>query len=59
MRRYLFSRLGQNLLTFFLFLTLVYVLIDAQPGSYADQYLNDPRLTPETTRTSEGQPGIG
>jgi len=47
MRRYLLVRLGQNLLTFFLFLTLVYILVDAQPGSYADQYLNDPRLTPD------------
>jgi peptide/nickel transport system permease protein len=47
MRRYLLTRLGQNLLTFFLFLTLIYVLVDAQPGDYADQYLSDPRLTPE------------
>ena len=47
MRSYLLKRLGQNLLTFFLFLTLVYVLMDAQPGDYADQFLNDPRLTPE------------
>ena len=46
MRRYLLTRLGQNLLTFFLFLTLVYVLIDAQPGDFGNQLLNDPRLTP-------------
>jgi peptide/nickel transport system permease protein len=47
MRRYLLTRLGQNVLTFFLYLTLVYVLIDAQPGDYSDQFLSDPRLTPE------------
>jgi peptide/nickel transport system permease protein len=47
MRRYLLTRIGQNLLTFFLFLTLVYVLIDAQPGDFGNQFLNDPRLTPE------------
>ncbi|OGO34421.1 MAG: ABC transporter permease [Chloroflexi bacterium RBG_16_54_18] len=47
MRKYLVTRILQNILTFFLFLTLVYILIDAQPGSYADQYLNDPRLTPD------------
>jgi peptide/nickel transport system permease protein len=47
MRKYLVVRILQNILTFFLFLTLVYILIDAQPGSYADQYLNDPRLTPD------------
>ncbi len=46
MRRYLFTRIGQNFLTFFLFLTLVYVLIDAQPGDFGNQFLNDPRLTP-------------
>jgi peptide/nickel transport system permease protein len=47
MRRYLLTRIAQNLLTFFLFLTLVYVLIDAQPGDFGNQFLNDPRLTPE------------
>lgn len=47
MRKYLVVRILQNILTFFLFLTLVYILIDAQPGTYADQYLNDPRLTPD------------
>jgi peptide/nickel transport system permease protein len=47
MRRYLLTRIGQNLLTFFLFLTLVYVLIDAQPGDFGNQFLKDPRLTPE------------
>jgi peptide/nickel transport system permease protein len=46
MRRYLITRILQNVLTFFLYLTLVYVLIDAQPGDYSDQFLNDPRLTP-------------
>jgi peptide/nickel transport system permease protein len=47
MRRYLITRVLQNVLTFFLYLTLVYVLVDAQPGDYSDQFLNDPRLTPE------------
>lgn len=46
MRKYLLNRIIQNIMIFFIFLTLVYVLVDAQPGSYADQYLNDPRLTP-------------
>jgi peptide/nickel transport system permease protein len=47
MRRYMITRVLQNVLTFFLYLTLVYILIDAQPGDYSDQFLNDPRLTPE------------
>jgi peptide/nickel transport system permease protein len=45
MRKYLIKRIAQNVFTFFLFLTLVYVLLDAQPGDYADIYINDPRLT--------------
>jgi peptide/nickel transport system permease protein len=45
MRKYLIKRIAQNVFTFFLFLTLVYVLLDAQPGDYADIYISDPRLT--------------
>jgi peptide/nickel transport system permease protein len=47
MRKYLIKRIAQNVLTFFLFLTLIYLLMDAMPGDYADIYLNDPRLTAE------------
>jgi peptide/nickel transport system permease protein len=46
MRRFLIRRIVQNILTFLLFLTLVYILVDAQPGDFADIYLSDPRLTP-------------
>jgi peptide/nickel transport system permease protein len=58
MRRYLLTRLGQNLLTFFLFLTLVYVLVDAQPGDYGDTFLNDPRLTPEMRAQLKANMGL-
>jgi peptide/nickel transport system permease protein len=47
MRKYLARRLVQNVLTFFLFLTLVYFLLDAQPGDFSNIFLNDPRLTAE------------
>jgi peptide/nickel transport system permease protein len=46
MRRYVTRRLLQNLLTLFLFLTLVYLLLDAQPGDFGNIYASDPRLTP-------------
>jgi len=46
MRRYILRRLGQNLITLFLFLTLVYLLLDAQPGDFGNIYAGDPRLTP-------------
>ncbi len=47
MSRYLFRRIAQNILVYFVFLIGVYVLIDAQPGDYSDIYTSDPRLTPE------------
>ncbi|MBN1812675.1 MAG: ABC transporter permease [Anaerolineae bacterium] len=47
MRKYLIKRIAQNVFTFFLFLTLLYLLLDAQPGDYADIFINDPRLTAE------------
>jgi peptide/nickel transport system permease protein len=46
MRRYLISRLVQNLFIFILFLVVVYFLIDAQPGDFGNIFLSDPRLTP-------------
>jgi peptide/nickel transport system permease protein len=58
MRRYLLTRLGQNLLTFFLFLTLVYILVDAQPGDYGDTFLSDPRLTPEMRAQLKANMGL-
>ena len=47
MRRYLVTRLAQMLLTYFLFLTMVYFLIDAQPGDFGNSFINDPKLTAE------------
>jgi peptide/nickel transport system permease protein len=46
MRGYIVKRVGQNILTYFFFLTMVYLMIDAQPGDYSNIYLGDPRLTP-------------
>jgi peptide/nickel transport system permease protein len=45
MTGYLVRRLAQNLLTYFLFLTMVYFLVDAQPGDFGSTYTGDPRLT--------------
>ena len=58
MRRYLLVRIGQNIFTFFLFLTIVFILIDAQPWDYGNQFLNDPRLTPEQRQTIRAQLGL-
>jgi peptide/nickel transport system permease protein len=58
MRRYLIRRILQNILTFFLFLTAVYVLLDAQPGDFGDIYMSDPRLTPEQRTALRAQLGL-
>ncbi len=58
MRRYLFRRILQNILTFFLFLTAIYVLLDAQPGDFGDIYLSDPRLTPSQRQILRAQLGL-
>jgi peptide/nickel transport system permease protein len=58
MQRYVFRRIVQNLLTFFLFLTMVYVLIDAQPGDFSNIYVNDPRLTPTQRQVLRDRLGL-
>lgn len=58
MRRFLVQRIGQNLLTFLLFLTFVYVLLDAQPGDFGNLYLNDPRLTAEQRQVLRDRLGL-
>jgi peptide/nickel transport system permease protein len=45
MRRYIIRRLLQIVLTFFLFLTIVFFLLEAQPGDYAQTFLANPKLT--------------
>lgn len=58
MRRYLIRRIFQNVFTFFLFLTAIYFMLDAQPGDFGDIYLSDPRLTPEMRQNLRTQMGL-
>jgi len=58
MRNYLIKRLAQNVLTFFLFLTIVYFVMDAQPGDFADIYLSNPRLTAEQRQALRASMGL-
>lgn len=58
MRRYIVRRILQNVLTFFLFLTVVYIMMDAQPGDYANIYLQDPRLTPDQREILRSRLGL-
>jgi peptide/nickel transport system permease protein len=58
MRRFITRRILQNILTFFLFLTAVYFLMDAQPGDYGDIYASDPRLTPDQRQALRARLGL-
>ena len=44
---FLIKRLGQMLLTIFLFFTIIFFFIQAQPGSGADRIILSPKFTPE------------
>jgi len=58
MRGYVLRRVGQNILTYFFFLTMVYLMIDAQPGDYSNIYLGDPRLTPAQREVLRARLGL-
>jgi len=45
MRRYILRRLVQIVITFFIFITLAYFLLEAQPGDYGQIFLSNPKLT--------------
>ncbi len=48
MTRYVLRRLVQIVITFFLFQTLTFFLLYAQPGDIANQYLLNPNIPPDT-----------
>jgi peptide/nickel transport system permease protein len=58
MRRFIIRRIFQNILTFFLFLTAVYFLMDAQPGDFGNIYASDPRLTPAERQALRAMMGL-
>jgi len=47
MGNYILRRLFQIILTLVIFQTLLFLILDAQPGDITLQYLTDPRVTPE------------
>src|SRR3989304_3894454 len=47
MSRYLLNRLAQSFVVLVVFISLVFVLVQAQPGDYSTTFTLDPRLTPE------------
>jgi peptide/nickel transport system permease protein len=49
MRRYVFGRLGQVILTLLIYVTLVYFLMQAMPGDITMMYLSNPKI-PQAAR---------
>ncbi len=47
MKTYILKRFLQILVTLLIFQTLLFVILDSQPGDITLQYLTDPRVTPE------------
>lgn len=58
MTRYILSRLFQVLITFILFQTLVFFLLNAQPGDITDQFLGNPNIPPEAREVMRRQLGL-
>jgi peptide/nickel transport system permease protein len=58
MTGYLLQRIGQILVTLFLFITLAFFLIQAQPGSYASFYSFNPQVPPEARVQLEASFGL-
>ena len=58
MRRYIIRRLLQIVLTFVLFVTLVYFLLEAQPGDYGQTFLSNPKLTQAQRDVLRAQLGL-
>jgi peptide/nickel transport system permease protein len=58
MRRYLIIRLVQVVITYFLFLTAVFFLIDAQPGDFGAVYYGNPKMTAAQRKTIRQEMGL-
>lgn len=58
MAKYILKRIAQNVVVFFIFLTFVFFLLDAQPGDFGNSFLNDPRLTAEQRQQIRQQMGL-
>ncbi len=58
MIRYVLVRLVQIVFTFFVFLTVLFIILNAQPGSFINQYLGDPNMTAEMREALKRSMGL-
>ncbi len=57
MIKYISKRVVQIVILLFIYVTIVYWLMEAMPGSFIDQYLMNPKLTPEAREAIKKQFG--
>ena len=57
MLKYISKRIVQIIILLFIYVTVVYWLLEAMPGSFIDQYLMNPKLTPEAREAIKKQFG--
>jgi len=58
MLRYIGWRIAQIFVTFFLFLTVVFLLFQAMPGDYTKQFIMNPRIPPEARQALAERLGL-
>ncbi len=58
MGRYVATRLVQIVFTFFVFLTVIFIILNAQPGSFTNQYIGDPNMTAEMREAIKRSMGL-
>ena len=57
MLRYIIRRLAQIIFTFFVFITIIFFLLNAQPGSFTNQFI-DPNMTAEMRQAIAASMGL-
>jgi peptide/nickel transport system permease protein len=58
MSRYILGRLGQIVITLLIFQTLLFVILDAQPGDITLQFLDNPNVNPEAREQLRANLGL-
>jgi len=56
--KFLSKRIVQIVILLFIYVTIVYWLMEAMPGSFTDKYLMNPKITPEIRQNLEKQFGL-
>lgn len=58
MRKYLIKRLFQIVLTLFIYLTIIFIILQAQPGDITNVYIMNPEIPPEVRERLRQQLGL-